>query len=47
MGVSGQGEQPLSPKTQKNDDDSGIRKIIIKQKYSEYGELDEDNRGSE
>ena len=28
MGVSGQGEQSLSPKTPKNDNDNAIRKII-------------------
>ena len=30
MGVSGQGEQHLSPKTQKNDNDNAIRKRINK-----------------
>ena len=30
MGVSGQGDKPLSPKTQKNDDDNSVRKIINK-----------------
>ena len=28
MGVSGQREKSLSPKTQKNDDDNAIRKIV-------------------
>ena len=28
MGESGQGQKTLSPKTQKNDDDNEIRKII-------------------
>ena len=30
MGVSGQGEKSLSPKTQKNDNDNEIRKIFNK-----------------
>ena len=30
MGISGQGEKSLSPKTQKNDNDNAIRKIINK-----------------
>jgi len=34
MGVSGQGEKSLSPKTQKNDNDNAIRKIINKRKIN-------------
>ena len=30
MGISGQGEQSLSPKTQKNENDNAIREIINK-----------------
>ena len=32
MGVSGQGDKPLSPKTQKNDDDNAIRMTIGKRR---------------
>ena len=33
MGVSAQGEKPLDPKTQKNDKENAIRKIINKHNH--------------
>ena len=32
MGVSGQGDQSLPPKTQENDDDNAVRSIINKRR---------------